>query len=285
LRATLESLKSQTYAKYKCIVIDDGSNADHLKEFRLIAEEYSSKSFEFLEQPNKDVGETRNIGAKSIETDVITFLDSDDILERDYLERLSRIDFNRRVVVTSHFTIFLEDPNNSRDSSNIVGSYEPIGSISDKSWMSNFLGGANFALNREFFLELGGFSTERNQNHQDWRFLVKAQHKGFEIIAIPYRMLRYRVSGNSMTRTRSHLEGHLGVMNQFLDTASTESKERLLEELMESMIVSKNVDLGFQFSSATERIVRKVQRIALRLTPYGSKRWNFALKFYRRLAK
>jgi glycosyltransferase involved in cell wall biosynthesis len=285
LRATLNSLLRQSFQGFKCIVIDDGSDWHNLKEFRRIAQEFEQDRFVFHEQSNEDVGRTRNLGAELLDTDVITFLDSDDVLEEDFLERLSRIDFGLNIIVSSHFSIFSDNTNNSWDVSNLIGSYEPVGSISSKSWYRNFLGGANFAIRRQLFLELGGFTVERRQNHQDWRFLVKAQSVGIEILSLPYRLLNYRVMQESMTRTRSHLKGHLSVVDEYVESSDIENLRSVTKELMESHVLGINQNMDFQFISATERLVRKIQRLALRITPYGSRRWRVALVIYRKIAK
>jgi glycosyltransferase involved in cell wall biosynthesis len=285
LRATLDSLLRQNFQGFKCIVIDDGSDDRNLMEFRKIVQEYREDRLIFREQPNEDVGRTRNLGAELLKTDVITFLDSDDVLEVDFLERLSKVDFKENIVVTSHFMIFNDNPKNSSDVNHLIGTYEPVGGISSKSWYRNFLGGSNFALRRQLFLDLGGFTVERRQNHQDWRFLVRAQNLGVEVLSLPYRLLNYRVMEESMTRTRSHLNGHLSVMEEFLVSSDIEKLRSVTKELMESFILSTNQNMDFQFISSTERLVRKIQRFALRITPYGTRRWRIALVLYRKIVK
>jgi glycosyltransferase involved in cell wall biosynthesis len=283
LRSTLKSIFSQTYANFKCLVIDDGSSPEHLKNFRALAKEVQCEEMIFLEEKNHDVGWTRNYGARTLGTEIVTFLDSDDILEVNALEMISRTDFSKDIIVTTHFSIFDDNPKDSADFSNLVSSYEPLGSVSNLSWYRNFLGGSNFSIRNKLFLELGGFSEERNQNHQDWRFLVKAQLRGVEILALPERLLHYRVTPSSMTRKRSHLDGHKSVINEFLTSSPHEVLLETTSHLMFQIALDKNQEGTFQFQSTTERLVRKIQNLALKITPYGTKRWKIALKVYRKL--
>jgi glycosyltransferase involved in cell wall biosynthesis len=283
LRATLKSILNQTHTNFKCLVIDDGSSREHLRYFRTLASEFQSEKMIFLEEKNHDVGWTRNFGAKTLGTEIVTFLDSDDILDVKALEEISKTDFSQDIIVTTHFSIFEDNPKDSSDFSNSISSYEPLGSISNLSWFRNFLGGSNFSVRNELFLKLGGFTEERNQNHQDWRFLVKAQLSGVEILALPERLLHYRVTPSSMTRKRSHLDGHKSVIHEFLSSSSHEVLLEVASQLMYQTAIDMNQEGNFQLQSTTERLVRKIQNIALKITPYGTRRWKIALKVYRKL--
>ena len=86
LRKCLESIENQTYKDFEVILINDGSKDNSLN---ICKEFISDKSnYELLSQENKGLSSARNEGLKLATGDYVTFLDSDDWLESQYLEQL-----------------------------------------------------------------------------------------------------------------------------------------------------------------------------------------------------
>ena len=88
LRQCLDSIMNQTYQKFECLLINDGSS-DNSAE---ICREYVSKDsrFKYFEKENGGVSSARNLGIECSRGAYITFIDSDDWVESDYLEVLYR---------------------------------------------------------------------------------------------------------------------------------------------------------------------------------------------------
>lgn len=80
----LDSILSQTYKDFEVILVDDGSPDNSGK----ICDEYASKDsrVRVIHQENAGVSVSRNIGIEKAEGEWITFIDSDDFVESDYLE-------------------------------------------------------------------------------------------------------------------------------------------------------------------------------------------------------
>jgi len=84
---SLESVKSQTYSNWECVIIDDGSEdgtQEVIKSF--IKEDFRFKFF-LRESEPKGASACRNIGLKIAVGQYIIFLDSDDLLAKDCLEK------------------------------------------------------------------------------------------------------------------------------------------------------------------------------------------------------
>ena len=86
LRQCLDSIQNQTYQNFECLLINDGSpdkSAD-------ICKEYVDKDarFHYFEKENGGLASARNLGIKYSKGKYITFIDSDDWVESDYLEVL-----------------------------------------------------------------------------------------------------------------------------------------------------------------------------------------------------
>ena len=89
LRMCLDSIQNQTYKNFECLLINDGS-PDNSAE---ICREYAAKDsrFRYFEKENGGVSSARNLGIERSEGVYITFVDSDDWVEPDYLEVLYSI--------------------------------------------------------------------------------------------------------------------------------------------------------------------------------------------------
>ena len=85
LKKCLDSIVNQTLKEIEIIIINDGSIDDSKK----IIEEYKNNydNIIFIDQKNKGIGKTRNIGIKKASGEYITFVDSDDYIKEDMLEK------------------------------------------------------------------------------------------------------------------------------------------------------------------------------------------------------
>lgn len=86
LAETLDSVLKQTFQNFEVIIIDDGS----LDNTYSIMEEYKNKSNKIFifQQENQGQSATRNNAMKLVTGEYVMFLDADDILVDDCLERL-----------------------------------------------------------------------------------------------------------------------------------------------------------------------------------------------------
>ena len=87
LERTLDSILRQTDSRYRIVIVDDGS----VDRTSLIGQGYAERHPEIIRyffQKNKGMGGARNTGLKLVETAYVSFLDSDDWLMPDYVERI-----------------------------------------------------------------------------------------------------------------------------------------------------------------------------------------------------
>ena len=102
LRQCLDSIVAQTYQNFECLLINDGS-PDNSAD---ICREYVSKDsrFRYFEKENGGVSSARNLGIEHSKGEYITFIDSDDWVDSDYLEVLynSLVDERADIAISTY---------------------------------------------------------------------------------------------------------------------------------------------------------------------------------------
>ncbi len=86
IRKCITSIENQTYQNYELIIIDDGSTdgtTDIINEMAVC-----NSKIKVLNGGHKGVSNARNMGLDCVEGDYVTFVDSDDFLSENYLEKL-----------------------------------------------------------------------------------------------------------------------------------------------------------------------------------------------------
>jgi len=97
----LHSLQTQSYARLRVLLVDDGS----LDGSTQIAQQYAERhsNFHYLHKDNGGLGSARNFGIDRIESDLVTFVDSDDWVEPDFVSSLvDALGPNGKIAVTNY---------------------------------------------------------------------------------------------------------------------------------------------------------------------------------------
>lgn len=86
LRECLDSILLQTYKKYEVILVDDGSEDDCVN----LCDEYAQKDSRFIaiHKENGGVASARNKGLQVAKGEYVTFVDSDDTIDSNYIEAM-----------------------------------------------------------------------------------------------------------------------------------------------------------------------------------------------------
>lgn len=86
IKKSIESILNQTFTDFELILIDDGSTDNSSS----ICEEYSkcNDRISVIHKENEGQGVARNIGIKYAKGEYLSFIDSDDYVDEDFLESL-----------------------------------------------------------------------------------------------------------------------------------------------------------------------------------------------------
>ena len=198
LDETLESVLSQTYENWECIIVNDGST-DNTEE---IAKKWCEKDarFRYFYKKNSGASDTRNLGIKDAKGEYIAFLDADDILTPDSLEvRINvLIEQNVDLVATKlqHFTDKLPkvSKNNARQD---VLYYAKEGLTQLMAF--NKVTPSTVLCKKSVMDEVGGFTWHKKA--EDLHCWLKVLFAGYKIYRIDETLLLYRLVENSMSST------------------------------------------------------------------------------------
>lgn len=83
VKKCVDSILSQTYQNIEVILINDGSKDNSLK---VLNEYKNNKKVKIFNQENHGAAYTRNFGLKKAVGEYITFIDSDDYINKEYIE-------------------------------------------------------------------------------------------------------------------------------------------------------------------------------------------------------
>ena len=104
LRKCLDSIIAQTYKNLEIIVVNDGStdaSGEICKEFAEI-----DHRIIYIEQENAGLSAARNTGLENMSGDYVTFVDSDDWIEQDYVETLYKkiVEYQADIAVGNYYS-------------------------------------------------------------------------------------------------------------------------------------------------------------------------------------
>ena len=190
LSQAIESALNQTTKPFKIIVIDDGSKDSSIE----IAKRFAG--VELVEKSNEGVIKTKNLGISLSTTTWTIFLDADDKLDNNYIEKL------------------LDEA--EREKSDVVYTdVEFFGSVKGRSEAGEFtvarLLDGNFvhnsALIRTNALKISnGYKQEMSKGYEDWELYVTLAEQGCKFSYCKNTVLYYRQHDNSLGRNYSAIK-------------------------------------------------------------------------------
>lgn len=157
----LNSLIAQTDKDFEVIIVDDGSFVDLLPTVETFKE---MLNIQYFKKANSGPGLSRNYGANRAKNDWLVFVDSDVIVEKDYIENIKKnlektdcAAFGGADKAHKGFNILQKAISYSMTSvfttGGIRGSKKAVTRFQPRSF--------NMGVNKEIFLKIGGFSEMR----------------------------------------------------------------------------------------------------------------------------
>lgn len=188
---TIESALSQSWNNKEIIIVDDGSTDETLK----IAKKFESTLVKVISQENRGANVARNKALEFAQGDYIQWLDADDVLSTDKIEKqmMARNDVaNTQVLLTSSWGKFYYRRKNAIFSpNNLWCDLDPIEwlmiKLSDGVWMNP----ATWLVSRKL-TEMAGPWDERLVRDQDGEYICRVVSKSEKIKFVPEARSYYR---------------------------------------------------------------------------------------------
>lgn len=120
LEKCVDSLVHQTYKNIEILLIDDGSKDESYKLCKKF--ESSDKRIRAFTKENEGLGLTKNFGIKNAIGDFIIFIDSDDYVDKSYVEKMVRAIENNKldICLANYKYVYLDKGTISEQQINIV---------------------------------------------------------------------------------------------------------------------------------------------------------------------
>ncbi|WP_291047304.1 glycosyltransferase family 2 protein [Empedobacter sp. UBA1574] len=184
---TLKSVHNLSYENYECILIDDGS----IDKSKNIISNYIKDipQFKLISIDNSGVCTARNIGVEKANGKFLLFLDSDDLLENNFLnETFNNYDNWTDVVATK--VIFF-----GRSSGEYLPNYFNINDLLHENKLV-----ITCLIEKDKFLDVGGFNTNMKDGFEDWDFWIRYINKFPNVRIIETTKFYYRLQQKSRNR-------------------------------------------------------------------------------------
>jgi glycosyltransferase involved in cell wall biosynthesis len=162
LSRAVDSVRSQTYTHWDCVVVDDGS-----------ASPISIAGASVIRQNNRGVAAARNRGVAAVSGEYIAFLDQDDCWHPEKLAR--QVPFMREHGLAMCDTDF----NIVRDGEILATGYDYHRGDFLRLLSTARIGLSTLVVRRDAFDHVGGFNP-LFQLTSDWEFELRLAHAGYE---------------------------------------------------------------------------------------------------------
>jgi len=241
LSEALDSILAQSYSNWECIIVNDGS-PDNTEE---IAKQYCIKDnrFKYLYKQNGGLSSARNAGVKAIKGEFIQFLDSDDLIAPQKIEKQIAA-FNKNDKLSISITSFYFFDINRNISHPSIDRWNNIISSDFRNdilfrWDINFSIPIHSALFKSEIIESIPFN-EQLYAKEDWLFWIEISNNAPIVDYIDEELAFYRINPISMSKNKKLMQSNnvkvlFFILEQFKDENNEEKiifQKRMEEDIL-----------------------------------------------------
>jgi len=207
LKKTIECVFNQTYQNFELLLIDDGSKDSS----GAICDEAAAKSekVRVFHNENQGPAKTRNFGIEQAEGEYIAFVDSDDLITKDYLESMiTCFEYPEVDLILCGYERF-DSATNKTTSTHLVGDWSCSLFMSNRELARLFtvpktsLNGVSIwakLYKRDIIMDNNIRFPENVDYEEDCCFNVLYYRHVRKSVAVNRSMYRYRQLGNSLSK-------------------------------------------------------------------------------------
>lgn len=237
LPQTLESVLSQSYLNWECLIINDGST-DHTEK---VANSYCKKDkrFYYFNKPNEGLSSTRNLGLKIAQGDFVQFLDSDDLIDKEKLKmQIKAFREKPTDISVTDYILFKGDITNQFENFLSQQPYKLTIEGFLYEWAKTFVIPIHAGLFYRSFLEKNNITfNESVRAREDWIFWCQLALANPQFNHLTKRLAFYRVHEKSMNHdVRRMMVAQIKSLFELDDLLLSNSKKEFRSQIPELVI-------------------------------------------------
>lgn len=196
IKSTILSVKAQTFKNYECIIIDDKSVDNSVYIIKSLIK--NDDRFRILQSKvNNGVSRARNLGLSNAKGRFLTFIDSDDIWDKDFLKTNIEIRRSKLIPISHSPYIRFKETN-----SNIIKGFiiKPPQIINRQNILNkNYLPLLTVFIDRKIIGEIQ-FKNTRPEDYDLWIDLIKTNN--YYSLSTSRILCYYRISNNQRSKNK-----------------------------------------------------------------------------------
>lgn len=236
IRATIKSVLNQTLEAFELIIVNDGST-DKTEE---IIKSFNDERIKYFYQENHDAPYTINRGLKMAKGKYIAILNSDDLFEKDKLEKsLKGLENGADFVYGKLKAIDQENKPMEKEDERVIWIDKRLNNSDEPNTIEKlvkninyFVTTSNYVFKREV-VDIVGFFNEKLHISHDFDYLIRIWESGFNIEFMPEYLGSYRMhSDNTISKGRdlAYLEPAYSLAR------SVRKNSKLRESILEAVL-------------------------------------------------
>tara|TARA_R110000850_G_scaffold149046_3_gene271539 strand:- start:1396 stop:2115 length:720 start_codon:yes stop_codon:yes gene_type:complete len=222
----IESVINSNFDDVEIVVVNDGSTDPKTLE---ILDSLNYKEVLLISQSNKGPASARNAGVRAATGDIFLFLDSDNVILPQYIEKaLSILSDNMAVGVVYSNPIFFGNTSSEDRFYPKIYSYQEL-------LLGNFIDMCSF-VRRATFEEVGGFDEHRGLiGWEDWEIWLRVAQTDWQFHYLNEELFKYRIRKDSLMGLSNESK-----QNNMLEYIG-QKHGKLFHELLRSSIRTKKI--------------------------------------------
>lgn len=257
IKKVIDSVLCQTYKDIEIIVVDDNGREteNQLKTAEELKEYIEQKKIQYI-TPESNAGGSaaRNTGAKASGGEYLMFLDDDDTVSPDKIEK--QVEALKKAGKKCGLAYCSTKVFSNGELSNIIAA-KKSGDILYRYMMGKiYIGTGTALILREAWESLGGYD-ESFKRHQDWEFFARVLNK-YEAVAVPDAYFNRYITNRNLKKRADILETYCDHYIAFLKNYDF----RISKNKLRNVINQNNSRIALQ--CLKEKNVKKCKQVLLK---------------------
>lgn len=190
INETIESIRSSSYKNCEIIIVNDGTT--DLESQNILNELRKQNDIYIIDQENAGLSVARNVGVMQASGEYITFLDADDLVEKDYYTRAVNVLKNHSDVdIVYSWVRYFESKNEIWPTFDLSMPYLLLSNMT----------AAFYVIRKEQFVKYGINKQDMRKGMEDYDSLISMHSNGCKGVSIPEPLVKYRYRLGSMSKS------------------------------------------------------------------------------------